>query len=346
MAENPEKQAPTPTPTLKLVKELKREEIVFALGRVPGTERLVFGGSDFRVYDVDFASEKPEPRPLGDQGHESFVTGLAIAGGGRWAVSGGYDGRLIWWDLEGGEQKRVRAIDAHARWIRDVAASGDGRTIASVADDMVCRLWDAGTGALRHELHGHEAETPHHYPSMLFACTFSPDGQYLATGDKVGHVVVWEVAGGRPLATLEAPVNYTWDPVQRRHSIGGIRSLAFSPDGSLLAMGGIGKINNIDHIESPGRIEVFDWRQGARTAEFTDLPKGLVECLLFQEGGNRLVAVGGANDGFLLLVDLKAKSVLVQEKSPGHVHDAARGEGPETFYVAAHGRVAAYELKG
>src|SRR4051812_8363398 len=102
MAANPETPTPTPTPTLKLVKELKRDEIVFALARVPGTERLVFGGSDFRVYDVDLAAEKPEPRVLSGQGHGSYVTSLAMAGAGRWAVSGGYDGKLLWWDLERG----------------------------------------------------------------------------------------------------------------------------------------------------------------------------------------------------------------------------------------------------
>src|SRR3984957_19247478 len=199
MAANPETPSTSTTPALKLVKELKRDEIVFALARVPGTRRLIFGGSDFRVHDVDMAAEKPEPHALGDHGHDSYVTSLAVAGN-HWAISGGYDGKLIWWDREGGE--RVRAIEAHAKWIRDVAATADGATIASVADDMVCRLWDAGTGVLRQELRGHEVQTPQHYPSMLFACAFSADGQYVATADKVGHVVVWDVALGRPAATL------------------------------------------------------------------------------------------------------------------------------------------------
>ena len=348
MAADPETPPSTSTPTLKLVKELKRDEIVFALARVPDTRRLVFGGSDFQVYDVDMADEKPTPRTLADHGHGSYVTSLAAAGAGRWAVSGSYDGKLFWWDLE--RRERIRAIDAHANFIRDVAATEAGTsatgTIASVADDMVCRLWDAETGALRHELRGHEAQTPHHYPSMLFACAFSPDGRYVATGDKVGHVVVWDVADGRPAATLDAPVMYTWDPVQRRHSIGGIRALGFTPDGAGLAVGGIGKIDNIDHIVSPARVEVFDWRKGERTHAFTDLPKGLVERLIFLPDGNRLLAAGGANDGFLLILDLKAKSVLVQEKAPTHIHDAVFGETPETLFTAAHGKLAVYELKG
>ena len=178
------------------------------------------------------------------------MSGLAIAG--RAAVSGSYDGRLIWWDLEGGGP--AQKIEAHAKWVRDVAASADGTLVASVADDMVCRLWDAETGRKRHELSGHAPQTPHHFPSMLYACAFSPDGRHVATGDKVGHVVIWDVSSGRPAATLEATAFYTWDPRQRRHSIGGIRALAFSPDGARVAVGGIGTVSNIDHLDGLARV--------------------------------------------------------------------------------------------
>src|SRR5262249_55451706 len=160
-----------------------------------------------------------EPRELG--AHESYVTGVALAG--KTLVSGSYDCRLSFWDTEARTKVRT-AENAHAKWIRRVTASPDGKTVASAADDMVCRLWDVATGKMTAELRGHQEMTPHHFPSMLYAVTFSPDGHYLATGDKVGHIVVWDVATGKEAATLEAPVMYTWDPVQRRHSIGGIRS--------------------------------------------------------------------------------------------------------------------------
>src|SRR6516225_380350 len=250
---------------LKVAKEFSRSEVVFALARVPGTGRLFFGGSDFKVYDLDPAAAKPQAQELGR--HASYVTGVALAG--KYLVSGGYDGRLIWWDAAARAQ--ARAVEAHAKWIRGVVATPDGRAVASVADDMVCRLWDAATGKLLRELRGHREKTPHHYPSMLYACAVSPDGRYLATGDKVGHVVVWELASGKQAAVLEASVMYTWDPVQRRHSIGGIRSLAFSPDGKLLAVGGMGKVGNIDHLEGKARVEIFDWKKGERTH---DLPSG------------------------------------------------------------------------
>src|SRR5689334_10307301 len=97
---------PTQFEKLKVVKELSRTETVFAIERVPGTRRFVFGGSDFQIYDADLSKEKPEVRKWG--GHESYVTGIALAD--RWAVSGAYDGKLIWWDLESG--LKLRTVDA------------------------------------------------------------------------------------------------------------------------------------------------------------------------------------------------------------------------------------------
>ncbi len=326
--------------TLKLIKDYARKEIVFALAHLPGTRRFVFGGSDSMVYDVDFGSENPQPHAIGS--HDSYVTGIAIAG--RRAISGSYDGRLIWWDLD--SQERLYEVSAHAKWIRDVTASSDGKTIASVADDMVCRVWAAETSEKRFELRGHEAFTPHHFPSMLYACALTPDGQHIATGDKVGHVVVWNLTTGQAEATFEVPVMYTWDPAQRRHSIGGIRSLAFSPDGNRLAVGGMGKVGNIDHLEGLARVEVFDWRRGERTHEYPgDTFRGLVERLLFLPGGDRLLAVGGTNDGFLMLFDLSSKTPRLQEKIAFHVHDAVIDDAPGTLFLAGHGKIATYEWK-
>src|SRR5437762_2893006 len=111
--------AATNPESLKVVTQLSRPGSVFALKRVPDSRRFLFGGTDFKVYDVDLAADKPEPRELG--AHESYVTGLALAG--PRAVSGGYDGRLIWWDLEG--RTKVRSVEAHAKWIRAVAAAPD-----------------------------------------------------------------------------------------------------------------------------------------------------------------------------------------------------------------------------
>jgi WD40 repeat protein len=327
-AANPEK--------IKVIKQLSRGDIVFALARKPGTSQLFCGGSDFAVYELDFDQAKPEAKELGR--HASYVTGLALAG--TTLVSGGYDGRLIWWNSE--SRSKIREVDAHRKWIRAVAAAPNGTVVASVADDMVCRLWDVETGRLIHELRGHEALTPTQFPSMLFACAISADSRHIATGDKVGHITVWDLESGQSLTTIEAPGMYTWDAVQRHHSIGGIRSLAFSPDGTRLAVGGSGKISNIDHLDGKARVEVFDWKKGERTHEFVSDPfKGLVEYLGFHPQGDWLLAAGGGDkDGFYTFFDLAAKKVLAQEKAPMYIHDLALNEKGNTIYAVGHKKIA------
>src|SRR5262249_28535784 len=152
-------------------------------------------------------------------------------------------------------------------------------------------------GRKRHELRGHAERTPNHFPSMLHACVFSADGKYLATGDKLGKVVVWEAATGKQAGAVEAPTLYTWDPTQRHHSIGGVRALAFSADGKWLAAGGVGQINNIDALAGPARVEVFEWTKGSRLFEVQQ-GSGCVNALIFHPKGEGLAAAGGGNDFF------------------------------------------------
>jgi WD40 repeat protein len=201
MPANPEK--------LKLAKEIGRKDILFRVARVPNTSRLFLGSSDFKVYEIDLATEKPEAKELGS--HSSYVTGVTLAD--KLLITGSYDGKLIWWDTD--TKAQIRTVDAHTKWIRAVAASPDGKTVASVADDMVCRLWDAATGKLIHELRGHKEMTPNDFPSMLYAVAWSPDGKVLVSADKVGHIIAWDPTAGKEVSTMEAPVMYTWVPVQR-----------------------------------------------------------------------------------------------------------------------------------
>lgn len=333
MSVNPDK--------IKQVKDIGRPDILFCLARLPSTNRFFVGSSDFKIYEVDPTVAKPEFKPLGS--HASYVSSVALAG--KTLVSASFDGRLNYWDTN--QRTQIRSTEAHSRWIRQIAVSPSGNQVASVADDMVCKLWDAQTGKLIRELQGHDGLTPHHYPSMLYACTFSGDGKHLATADKVGKVMVWEVDTGKKVASLEAPIMYTWDPDQRRHSIGGIRSLAFSPDHSLLAVGGMGKVGNIDHLEGKARVEIFDWKKGTRTHEFPgDRFNGLVNRFYFHPKNEWLMATGGANDGFLIFFDLATKKILRQEKVGCHVHDAVLNDDGDTIWLAGHHHLLSFEIKG
>ena len=331
-----------PTPnleSLKQVKDFSRPAAIFAIAQAPKSEKAYLASQDFKVYEADFAAAKFEPKEL--YAHGSYVTSVTLAG--KVLVSGSYDGKLTWWDTDAG--KIVRTVDAHAKWIRKVIASPDGKIVASVADDMICKLWDATSDKLIRELKGHQEKTPQGFGSMLYTVTFSNDGKLLATADKVGHIVVWDVETGKQLGTCEAPIMYTWDQVQRLHSIGGVRSLAFSPDGKQLAAGGTGKIGNIDHLEAKARIEVFDWKAGKQIAEFPgDKHQGIVNKLAWSPDGAWLLGAGGAGEGFLIFLDGTTKKPLKQEKLPMHVHDFALSPDATSITSVGHNKIVIHKL--
>ncbi|MEQ9410901.1 MAG: hypothetical protein RIK87_24525 [Fuerstiella sp.] len=297
---------------------------------------LYFGCSDFGVYRLESTAEKPEAVAISEQRHHSYVTGIVRRG--PVLVSGSYDGSIVWWTAETGEIIH-RAERAHDKWIRQLAISPDKSIVASVGDDMKTRLWDAETHAAIAAWDGYESTTPHGYPSMLYAVAFSPDGKWLATGNRTGRVLVRAVATGEPAAELETPVMYTWDPKARRHSIGGVRSLAFSHDSKRLAVGGMGQVGNIDHLQGNSRIEIFDWQSGERQHEIEDSKyKGLVECLAFGPEDRWLVAAGGDNSGFVSVygtAETEAK-LLAQEKAPMHVHDFVLNENGSALTAVGH----------
>lgn len=325
----------------KAGKSLSQQGMLMSMARVPQSTRMFAGCSDALIYEVDWSVEKPEWKAF-PKGHESYVTGLSLVG--KQLISGAYDGRLCWWDVE--KKELLRTVDAHTRWIRGVVATPDGKTIISVSDDMLTKLWNAETGELMQSLSNHQAITPHHYPSMLYAVTVSPCGKFLATGDRVGHVVISELAGGTKVAELETPVMYTWDPTARRHSIGGIRSLAFSPDSKHLAVGGMGKVGNIDHLEGVTRIEIFDWAAGQRTHELAgSKTKGLIERLVFHPENQWLVAAGGDHKGLILFYDLTTNQQLHQLDGSAHMHSIELDESATTLYGVGYGRAAVWKVE-
>jgi WD40 repeat protein len=318
------------------------QDILFCLAVADDAKRLWFGSSDASVYAMNLNTEKPEREKLVGEGHSSYVTSMARCG--DYLVTGSYDRKLIWWNLTTGQQKRW--IPAHDKWIRRVIATPDQTRVISVADDMQCRVWDVESGSLVAEFSDHRNQTPHHYPSMLYAVAVSPDGTKLATGDRVGHVAIWETGKFEKIAQLETPVMYTWDPKQRRHSIGGIRSLAFSGDGQRLAVGGIGKIGNIDHLGGPARLEVFDWQSGQRQLELEDNKlKGLIEQIHWGPDDQWILTSGGDHKGFTTIYNAGSGELMHQNEHPGHIHGLWHHHSYTDIFIASHKELSHWSME-
>jgi WD40 repeat protein len=321
----------------KTLREIARPDILFSVARLPNSSRLLVGSSDGKVLSIDAAEPKGTVKELANP--KRYVTSLVLVG--RTVISGSYDGKLIWWDVD--REKVIRTLEGHTKQVRQLAASPNGAKVASVGDDMVCRMWNTASGELVRELHGHQELTPTHFTSMLYCCAFSPDGKHLATGDRVGHVVLWDAVTGKQLAALETPTLYTWDAVQRIRSIGGVRALAFSPDGAHLAIGGVGQIKNVDGLGGPSRVEVFDWQRRERVYEFTGA-QGLVNRLIYQPNNQWLCALGGGNNGLVIFHDPKTRAVIHQGNMPMFVHDAVFNEDQTTLFAVGHQKIAVMGL--
>jgi WD40 repeat protein len=322
-----------------------------------GKGKLYAGSDDFGVHVFDPRSAKKEPLARWAR-HDNYVSALGCVerAGKRLVISGSYDRRLVWWDAAGGQV--VRAIEAHEGWVRDLVVVPGGNLLASAGDDMRVKLWETDSGRLVRSLEGHALRTPQGHVTALYALAVSPDGKYLASGDRIGSVRVWELATGKLAQSFEVPTLYTYDPRQRKRSIGGIRALAFSPDGASLAAGGIGQVGNVDGLEGPAHVEVWDWRKPERRfAATAQGHKGMIESLLFEPSGTWLIACGGGSDnGFLAFWKTDATPMPAgQDKKPapvpthriktdGHLHRLVLSPTGTELYAAGYRKLTVWTL--
>lgn len=110
---------------------------------------------------------------------------------------------------------RVLAEQGGAVW--SVAASPDGKLLASGGSDGRVRIWDAATAAHRQTLDAH--------PSDVYSVAFAPDSTTLASSGKDGEIKFWDLAKGTGVGALTGHV-------------GEVYYVMFSPDGSKLASAG------------------------------------------------------------------------------------------------------------
>ena len=104
---------------------------------------------------------------------------------------------------------------------------------------------------------------------------FSPDGQWLATGDLSGFVNLWEVANGRQLWRAEGHTN-----AEKRDHFNCIYSVAFSSHGKMLASGGLGCT-----------IKIWDTRTGQCLRAFPEDTKE--DCSVVFSPNGSILASGG-----------------------------------------------------
>jgi RNA polymerase sigma factor (sigma-70 family) len=143
------------------------------------------------------------------------VWSLAFSPDGKTLASGSGDASIYLWDPATGKQ--IGRIDGHKHWVRSVAFSPDGKTLASGSQDKSVRLWDPATGKPIRQFDGHG----HGVRSV----GFSRDGKTLASISEHA-ILLWDPTTGKPIAHNLNKLQYD-----------GL-SMALSPDGKMVAVGG------------------------------------------------------------------------------------------------------------
>lgn len=225
-------------------------------------------------------------------GHDSWPRAVAFTSDGKFTVTGGSDGRLIWWETAAKAPQPIRKIDAHKGWIRSLDVSPDGKLLVSGGNDNAVRLWNIADGTPVKELLGHERH--------VYCVYFHPrDNNIVLSGDLVGVLKQWDVNAGKETRSFDAKALTSYNGGQQV-DFGGVRALALSPDDKYLAAGGLHKATNpLGAVHEPLSL-LFDWQsQKLVSSQVADGAKGVIWRSLFLNE-SLLMAVSGGTSGGLL----------------------------------------------
>lgn len=226
-------------------------------------------------------------------GHKSWVAAIAFSTDGKRCFSADHTGLLHAWDFPATEATHQPAWSrpAHQGWVRAMAVSPDGSLLATCGNDLAARLWSTADGALVRELSGHDCH--------VYNVAFHPHGARLVTGDLKGRLRDYEVATGKLVREMHAEGMWVQ---QGNLQLGGVRGLAFSPDGQLLACGGMYGFGSIGDGIGSACVMLFDWEPGQRQRilKLKQDQRSFVNGVYFHPAGFTMAVAGGLDAGWLV----------------------------------------------
>ncbi len=202
-------------------------------------------------------------------GHSSTLTAAVFDSKGERIATAGVDNKAKVWDVATGE---LLATFEHPDVVTSVAFSPDDKRLLTASTDHSAGLWDLERGA---------SKRPFEVDAVVEAIAMSRDGN-VAVGRADSRISVWRAGTGTP-------------EILRDHTAS-VLSIAYSPDGKLLASAGEDTV-----------VLVFDARTHAKLQSLGGHERA-IRSIAFLNAGRELATAG--EEGIVRVWDLASGSIV------------------------------------
>ena len=179
----------------------------------PATKWLLSSSADstIRLWNLDLFQQL-----VVYKGHIGPVWDVRWGPFGHYFVTAGHDktGRI--WSTD--KIRHLRMLAGHDDGVDVVAFHPNSAYVFTASSDKTVRMWSLTNGNAVRMFTGHAAG--------VTTLTCSPCGKILASADENGWICLWDLASGRLIKNM------------RGHGKGGVWSLSFSVEGTVLVSGG------------------------------------------------------------------------------------------------------------